>query len=159
MKRINRLKNEKIPCLQLHAKNPIDWHPWGSEALTLARNLQKPIFLCIGYSACHRRHGSPSMKNGDADSGGTASLPGRGSEGRTCWARFRPAGAAEIPALTQKRRSRSRAIWGIKKHQEGSPTVRRTAGFFCRETFARVIPRRRPRPPDCRDRPRRRKRP
>lgn len=53
---MNRLKNEKSPYLQLHAENPIDWYPWGPEVLALARDSQKPIFLSIGYSACHWCH-------------------------------------------------------------------------------------------------------
>ncbi len=52
----NRLANEISPYLLQHADNPVDWHPWGPEALELARTQQKPIFLSIGYSACHWCH-------------------------------------------------------------------------------------------------------
>ncbi|MDB5388549.1 MAG: hypothetical protein JWM11_4195 [Planctomycetaceae bacterium] len=52
----NRLGQETSPYLQQHAHNPVDWFPWGNEALTLARDLDKPIFLSIGYSACHWCH-------------------------------------------------------------------------------------------------------
>ena len=52
----NRLINETSPYLLQHANNPVDWHPWGSEALDLARRDDKPIFLSIGYSACHWCH-------------------------------------------------------------------------------------------------------
>jgi len=52
----NRLINEKSPYLQQHAHNPVDWHPWGDEAFELARKLDKPIFLSIGYSTCHWCH-------------------------------------------------------------------------------------------------------
>lgn len=52
----NRLANARSPYLQQHAQNPVDWHPWGSEALDRARREQKPIFLSIGYSACHWCH-------------------------------------------------------------------------------------------------------
>jgi len=52
----NHLANETSPYLQQHAENPVDWYPWGEEALTLARQLDKPILLSIGYSACHWCH-------------------------------------------------------------------------------------------------------
>ncbi|HEX6828222.1 MAG TPA: DUF255 domain-containing protein, partial [Burkholderiales bacterium] len=52
----NRLAQETSPYLQQHADNPVDWHPWGEEALTLARTEDKPILLSVGYSACHWCH-------------------------------------------------------------------------------------------------------
>ena len=52
----NRLANETSPYLKQHATNPVDWHPWGREALELARSSGKPILLSIGYSACHWCH-------------------------------------------------------------------------------------------------------
>ena len=52
----NRLIFEKSPYLLQHAANPIDWHPWGEEAFKLAKSLDKPIFLSIGYSTCHWCH-------------------------------------------------------------------------------------------------------
>ena len=52
----NRLAKETSPYLQQHAANPVDWHPWGQEALDLARDSGKPILLSIGYSACHWCH-------------------------------------------------------------------------------------------------------
>jgi len=52
----NRLANETSPYLLQHADNPVDWHPWNPEALELSRTLGKPIFLSIGYSACHWCH-------------------------------------------------------------------------------------------------------
>ncbi len=52
----NRLKNETSPYLLQHAQNPVDWHPWGEAALRLARETDKPIFLSIGYAACHWCH-------------------------------------------------------------------------------------------------------
>ncbi len=52
----NRLSTETSPYLQQHAFNPVDWHPWGTEALELSRRLDRPIFLSIGYSACHWCH-------------------------------------------------------------------------------------------------------
>src|SRR3954468_5649328 len=52
----NRLAKETSPYLQQHATNPVDWHPWGQEALSLAREQGKPILLSIGYSACHWCH-------------------------------------------------------------------------------------------------------
>lgn len=52
----NRLAEETSPYLQQHADNPVDWHPWGEEALRLAREQDKPILLSVGYSACHWCH-------------------------------------------------------------------------------------------------------
>jgi len=52
----NRLVNETSPYLLQHAHNPVDWFPWGEEALETARREQKPILLSIGYSACHWCH-------------------------------------------------------------------------------------------------------
>src|SRR5262245_8931141 len=52
----NRLARETSPYLQQHAHNPVDWHPWGAEALELARSSGKPILLSVGYSACHWCH-------------------------------------------------------------------------------------------------------
>ncbi|MGQ0636268.1 MAG: DUF255 domain-containing protein [Planctomycetaceae bacterium] len=52
----NRLARESSPYLLLHAHNPVDWHPWGPEALEKARKEDKPIFLSIGYSSCHWCH-------------------------------------------------------------------------------------------------------
>ena len=52
----NRLINEKSPYLQQHAYNPVDWYPWGDEAIDRARAENKPIFLSIGYSTCHWCH-------------------------------------------------------------------------------------------------------
>ena len=52
----NRLAAETSPYLRQHADNPVDWFPWGEEALTLARTGDRPILLSIGYSACHWCH-------------------------------------------------------------------------------------------------------
>jgi len=52
----NHLINETSPYLLQHAHNPVDWFPWGEEALEIARRDQKPILLSIGYSACHWCH-------------------------------------------------------------------------------------------------------
>ena len=52
----NRLANETSPYLLQHANNPVDWYPWGEEALSRARHEDKPILLSIGYSACHWCH-------------------------------------------------------------------------------------------------------
>ncbi len=53
---MNRLAGEKSPYLLQHAHNPVDWYPWGQEAFESARRLGKPIFLSVGYSACHWCH-------------------------------------------------------------------------------------------------------
>lgn len=52
----NRLADESSPYLQLHADNPVDWYPWGDEALERARRENKPIFLSVGYSTCYWCH-------------------------------------------------------------------------------------------------------
>jgi len=54
--RTNRLIDETSPYLLQHAHNPVDWYPWGTEALEKARREDKPILLSIGYSACHWCH-------------------------------------------------------------------------------------------------------
>jgi uncharacterized protein len=52
----NRLAGETSPYLLQHAHNPVDWYPWGAEALARARDRDRPIFLSIGYAACHWCH-------------------------------------------------------------------------------------------------------
>src|SRR5258706_2313672 len=52
----NRLANETSPYRQQHADNPVDWYPWGPEALARAEREDKPILLSIGYAACHWCH-------------------------------------------------------------------------------------------------------
>lgn len=52
----NRLINENSPYLLQHAHNPVDWYPWGEEALQKAKQDDRPIILSIGYSACHWCH-------------------------------------------------------------------------------------------------------
>ncbi|MBI3408566.1 MAG: thioredoxin domain-containing protein [Planctomycetes bacterium] len=52
----NRLSHETSPYLRQHSHNPVDWFPWGEEALRKAKELDRPIFLSIGYSACHWCH-------------------------------------------------------------------------------------------------------
>ncbi len=54
--RENRLAGEVSPYLLLHKTNPVDWYPWGEEALTRARDEDKPIFLSVGYSTCYWCH-------------------------------------------------------------------------------------------------------
>jgi uncharacterized protein YyaL (SSP411 family) len=67
----NRLVNETSPYLLQHAENPVDWHPWGEEPLQKARAENKPIFLSIGYSACHWCH---VMAHESFEDGGTAAI-------------------------------------------------------------------------------------
>src|SRR5438045_3905012 len=52
----NRLAHETSPYLLQHANNPVDWYPWGDDALTRARRENKPILLSVGYAACHWCH-------------------------------------------------------------------------------------------------------
>jgi len=52
----NRLATESSPYLLQHAHNPVDWYPWGPEALDRARSEDRPILLSVGYSACHWCH-------------------------------------------------------------------------------------------------------
>ncbi len=52
----NKLIFEKSPYLLQHAHNPVDWYPWSEEAFETAKNLDKPVFLSIGYSTCHWCH-------------------------------------------------------------------------------------------------------
>ncbi len=52
----NRLAGEHSPYLRQHAANPVDWYPWGGEAFARATALDRPVFLSVGYSACHWCH-------------------------------------------------------------------------------------------------------
>ena len=52
----NRLAAETSPYLRQHAGNPVDWYPWGAQALARARQQRRPILLSIGYTACHWCH-------------------------------------------------------------------------------------------------------
>ena len=52
----NHLAHETSPYLLQHKDNPVDWYPWGEEAIGPRRRENKPIFLSIGYSACHWCH-------------------------------------------------------------------------------------------------------
>jgi uncharacterized protein YyaL (SSP411 family) len=70
----NRLAQETSPYLRQHAANPVDWYPWGPEALERARAEDKPILLSIGYSACHWCH---VMAHESFDDPATAALMNR----------------------------------------------------------------------------------
>jgi uncharacterized protein YyaL (SSP411 family) len=70
----NRLAHETSPYLQQHADNLVDWHPWGGEAMALARSSERPILLSVGYSACHWCHVMAHECFEDAD---TAALMNR----------------------------------------------------------------------------------
>jgi len=63
----NHLANETSPYLLQHAHNPVDWYAWGEEALARAKSANKPIFLSIGYAACHWCHvmAHESFENAD----------------------------------------------------------------------------------------------
>jgi len=63
----NHLAGETSPYLLQHAENPVEWYPWGEQALTLARQQDKPILLSIGYSACHWCHVMAHESFEDAD--------------------------------------------------------------------------------------------
>src|SRR5687768_2154080 len=52
----NRLATESSPYLIQHKENPVDWYPWGSEALERAKAEDKPMLVSIGYSSCHWCH-------------------------------------------------------------------------------------------------------
>src|SRR5579884_4104393 len=67
----NRLANETSPYLLQHKDNPVDWYPWGEEALARARELDRPLLVSIGYSACHWCHVMAHESFEDAE---TASL-------------------------------------------------------------------------------------
>ncbi|MCG8459112.1 MAG: thioredoxin domain-containing protein, partial [Holophagales bacterium] len=69
--RANRLEHELSPYLRLHAHNPVDWYPWGDEALARSRGEDKPIFLSVGYATCYWCHVMERESFADA---GTARL-------------------------------------------------------------------------------------
>ncbi|MBL9140746.1 MAG: DUF255 domain-containing protein, partial [Phycisphaerae bacterium] len=52
----NRLAASRSVYLQQHARNPVDWHPWGDEAIAAARARNVPLFVSIGYSTCYWCH-------------------------------------------------------------------------------------------------------
>jgi uncharacterized protein YyaL (SSP411 family) len=64
---MNRLASESSLYLRQHAANPVDWYPWGPEALDRAKRENKPIFLSVGYSACHWCHVMEHESFEDAD--------------------------------------------------------------------------------------------
>jgi uncharacterized protein YyaL (SSP411 family) len=68
---VNRLGAETSPYLLQHAENPVDWYPWGAEALERARGEERPILLSVGYSACHWCH---VMAHESFESAATAAL-------------------------------------------------------------------------------------
>lgn len=68
---MSRLADETSPYLRQHASNPVDWYPWGDEAFTAARRLDRPVLVSIGYSACHWCH---VMAHESFEDPGTASL-------------------------------------------------------------------------------------
>lgn len=53
---LNHLAGQRSPYLLQHQGNPVDWHPWNADSLALAKRLDRPIFLSIGYSTCHWCH-------------------------------------------------------------------------------------------------------
>ena len=67
---MNRLAAETSPYLLQHADNPVDWYPWGEEALARARDEDRPILLSVGYSACHWCHVMEHESFEDAGHGG-----------------------------------------------------------------------------------------
>ena len=67
----NRLAAESSPYLRQHADNPVDWWPWGEAAFAEARRLDKPLFVSIGYAACHWCH---VMAHESFEDAGTAKL-------------------------------------------------------------------------------------
>jgi uncharacterized protein len=66
----NRLAGETSPYLLQHKDNPVDWHPWGEEALRLAREGDRPILLSVGYSSCHWCHVMERESFEDAETAG-----------------------------------------------------------------------------------------
>ncbi|HMJ71988.1 MAG TPA: thioredoxin domain-containing protein [Solirubrobacterales bacterium] len=66
----NRLAQETSPYLLQHRDNPVDWYPWGTEALSRARELDRPILLSVGYSACHWCHVMERESFEDAETAG-----------------------------------------------------------------------------------------
>ena len=77
----NRLADETSPYLLQHAHNPVDWYPWGPEALERARAEDRPIFLSIGYAACHWCHVMERESFEDAEIAGLMNEPLRVDQG------------------------------------------------------------------------------
>src|SRR3989442_927459 len=98
----NRLAQETSPYLLEHAQNPVDWYPWGPEALARARQENKPILLSIGYSACHWCHVMARESFEDEETGAAAG--GREARTRTPRRGLSPAGARVRPRPWRFRR-------------------------------------------------------
>src|SRR5215203_3369545 len=96
----NRLAAETSPYLLQHAENPVDWYPWGEEALARAREEQKPILVSIGYAACHWCHVMERESFEDPEVGEPGRLVSVGRGG----ARPRARGAEADPGLDRLRR-------------------------------------------------------
>ena len=98
----NRLAAETSAYLRQHMRNPVDWHPWGEEALELARRLNKPILLSIGYSACHWCHVMAHESFEDPASAGSEARRAAASASRAV---AQPGAGSSLP--NAKRRTRS----------------------------------------------------
>ena len=83
---MNRLAQETSPYLLQHADNPVDWQPWGEEALGRARAEGRPLLVSIGYSACHWCHVMERESFADPATArstcANAGMPCRGSGGK-----------------------------------------------------------------------------
>ena len=73
-KHVNALASARSPYLRQHAHNPVDWLPWGAEAFAAAKAADKPVFLSIGYAACHWCH---VMAHESFEDEATAAVPER----------------------------------------------------------------------------------
>ncbi|WP_408021570.1 DUF255 domain-containing protein [Solemya pervernicosa gill symbiont] len=91
----NALTSETSPYLLQHADNPVQWYPWGEEALQLAHETGKPILLSIGYSACHWCH---VMAHESFEHDDTAALRGVAIFAKVCFGHPSPSKQQKLHA-------------------------------------------------------------
>jgi len=137
----NQLAHETSPYLLQHANNPVDWHPWGPEALQKSKDEDKPIFLSIGYSACQSAiAGAQLLIALDMNLGPTPAIvilgnqdePETSSALRDLRRRFVPNRVVACRAATEAGGSPNLAkAFAGKAAQDGSPTVFVCAHFTC----------------------------
>ena len=142
----NRLGTSTSPYLQQHADNPVDWWPWGDEAFAAARERDVPVFLSVGYSACHWCHVMAHESFEDAGDRGAAQRRLRVRQGRPRGAAGRrrrlhggDAGDDRSGRLADERDAHARAASPSSRGR----TSHRLLGMACRRSARCCLPCRR----------------
>ena len=140
---MNRLAESTSPYLLQHAENPVDWYPWGEEALARARDEDRPILLSIGYAACHWCHVMEHESFEDAETARADERALRQRQGRSRGA----AGPRRDLHGRRRRADRARRL-----ADDRLPHARRTAVLRRHVLPARAAPRAAELPPGARSR-------